>query len=86
MIALRDHGLFPSEPEPVQVLDHGAYIVEFEANGINVVIAQEQLASGLPSTFRRDPEGAGMPEMEVACRGGSEPSDVTVVWGNHVYK
>jgi len=84
MIALRDHGLFPSKPEPVQILNGGGYIVEFEAIGINVVIAKEKLASGPPSTFGRGPKGAGMTEMEVPGGGGSETSDVIVCWVNHV--
>ena len=77
MIALRDHGLFPIKPEPVQVLDGGGDIVEFETIGIDVVIAQEKFASGFPRAFRRDPKGASMTEMEIACRGRGKPTDVT---------
>jgi hypothetical protein len=38
----------PVEAEPAQVLDHGGHELRAAAGGVEVVVAQEQRAAGLP--------------------------------------
>jgi hypothetical protein len=54
----------PRESEPFQVLNHGRFEIEPEANRVQVVVSQNQCAVGRTRTLLRDPKSAGMPEMK----------------------
>ncbi len=66
----------PHEAEPAQVGEHGFDEIEAEAGRVEVVVAQDERAGGLPCALGGDPEGARVPEVQVTSRGGRETASV----------
>ena len=58
----------PAQAEPTQIFQHGSGEIQAEANGVQVIITQDQGASGSAGAFSGDPERARMSKMEVARR------------------
>lgn len=81
--ALVDDGLGPREAKPTQVFEHGGDEIETEADGVEVVVAQEQGAAGGAGALGGEPKRARMAEVEVAGGRGREAS--AIGWGivNH---
>src|ERR1035438_6448510 len=70
--------LVPREPQPAQVGEHGLREIHPVALRVQIVAAQDEGAARIPGAPGRDPERAGVPEVEVAGRGGGEAAPV---WG-----
>jgi hypothetical protein len=83
MFALGNHRVLPRKPQPAEVFEVGADEVQPEAIGVEVVVAQEKLSSGLASPFRGDPKGAGMTKMQITRGGGGQTTDVSWRIFNH---
>lgn len=74
--ALGNDRFLPSEAEPAKVLEHGGDEIQTEADGVEVVVAEEQRATGGAGALGGDPEGTRVPEMEVAGGRRGEPADI----------
>ena len=82
-LALIDDRLGPREAEPAEVFEHGGDEIEAEADGVEIVVAQEQGAAGGAGAFGGDPECARVAEMEVAGGRGREAAEVGSERFNH---
>jgi hypothetical protein len=82
-LALVDDGLGPREAEPTQVFEHGGDEIEAEADGVEIVVAQEQGAAGGAGAFGGDPESARVAEVEVAGGRRGETAEVGSERFNH---
>ena len=58
--------LCPAQSEPTEVLQHGIDEIQAEANGIQIIITQNQFASGCAGAFSRNPKCARMTEVEMS--------------------
>jgi hypothetical protein len=74
----------PLDSQPSQVVHHGLHELWAAALRIQIFVAKDQLAMMLGGALCRDPEGAGVAEMEQARGGGGETSAVEfqmgIVW------
>ena len=74
-VALVDDGLSPGEAEPAEVGEHRGDEIEAEAEGVEVVVAEEEGAAGGAGALGGDPEGACVAEVKMAGgRGGQTPA------------
>ena len=48
---LRDDRFAPREAKPAEVFDHGGDEIEAEADGVEIVVAEEELAAGSAGAF-----------------------------------
>ena len=71
--------LVPPQTQPEEVGEHGLGKIHPVARRVEVVVAQDEGAALTERPAGRDPERAGVPEMEIARRGGGNPS--AVAWG-----
>jgi hypothetical protein len=58
----------PCQSEPAKVVVHSLNEIQPEANGIQIVVAQDKHSSGGACAFRGDPKGAGVTKMKVTGR------------------
>ena len=63
----------PRKAKPAQIFDHRVHKLHFEARGIKVFIAQNQLTAVCPGTFLRHPKGPRMAQMQISRGRGREP-------------
>lgn len=75
-VALADDRLGPGEAKPVEVLEHGGDEIEAEADGVEVVVAQEERAAGGAGALGGEPERARVAEVEMAGGRGSEAAAI----------
>ena len=73
---LGDHRLTPAEAKPCEVLAHRIDELRSAAVAVQIIVAQQQLAAGLPGPLCRQPERARMPEVKQTCGRGREASAV----------
>ena len=78
-----DDGLAPGEAEPAEVFEHGGDEIEAEADGVEVVVAEEEFAVGGSGALGGEPEGAGVAEVEVARGRRGEAAEVGGMSFNH---
>ena len=72
-----DVGAFlPGEAEPAEVGEHGVDEIEAEAGGVEVVVAEDERAVGEAGAFGGDPEGAGVPKMQIPGGRGGEAAAI----------
>ena len=74
--ALRDDGFAPREAEPAEVGEHGGDEIEAEAEGVEVVVAEEEVTAGGAGAFGGEPEGARVAEVEVAGGRGGKAAEI----------
>ena len=74
--ALRDDGFVPGEAEPAEVCEHGGDEIEAEAEGVEVVVAEEEVTAGGAGAFGGEPEGARVAEVEVAGGRGGQAAEI----------
>ena len=74
--ALGDDGFAPRETEPAEVCEHGGDEIETEAEGVEVVVAEDEVAAGGAGAFGGEPERAGVAEVEVAGGRRGETAEV----------
>ena len=72
--------LVPSETEPVQIFEEAPDKFGADARAVEIVIAEDQGASGLACAGLGDPEGAGMAEVQITGGRGCEAASVAVVF------
>ena len=83
-LRLGQYGLSPMEAEPRKILLKGLHKFRTAAIGIEIVVAQEQLALALGGTLGGDPESAGVTEVEEAGRRWGEAATIERwIWVNH---
>ena len=75
-LALGNHRPVPGEAEPGQILKEGRHILRAAAVAIEIVVAQEEAASGAAGPGGRGPKRARMAQMEVAGGRGGEAAAV----------
>ena len=75
--------LVPVQAQPAQVLEHRCHEIETEAEGIEVVVAQKEIATGGAGALGGEPEGAGVAEVEMARGGRGETAEVAGMRFNH---
>lgn len=81
--ALRDHGFAPREAEPAEVLEHGGDEIEAEAEGVEVIVAEEECATGGAGAFGGEPKCACVAEVEMARGRRGEAAEVRRERFNH---
>ena len=81
--ALRDDGFAPREAEPAEVCEHGGDEIEAEAEGVEVIVAEEEFATGGAGAFGSEPKCACVAEVEMARRRGGEAAEVGERIFNH---
>ena len=81
--ALRDHGFAPREAEPAEVLEHGGDEIEAEAEGVEVIVAEEECATGGAGAFGGEPKCARVAEVEMARGRRGEAAEVRRKRFNH---
>lgn len=74
--ALGNDGFLPREAEPAEIFEHGGDEIEAEADGVEIVVAQEERAVGRAGAVGGDPECARVPEVEMAGGRGGEAADI----------
>ena len=74
--ALGDDGFAPRETEPAEVCEHGGDEIEAEAEGVEVVVAEDEVAAGGAGAFGGEPERAGVAEVEVAGGRRGETAEI----------
>jgi cytokinin riboside 5'-monophosphate phosphoribohydrolase len=80
---LRNHWFGPVQAEPTQIVSHRLDVLGAAARAVEVVISEEERAAGMACAFSRDPEGAGMSEVEETGGRRRQPSPIRCRKGSH---
>ena len=75
--------LVPVEAEPAEVLEHGGDEIEAEAEGVEVIVAEEECATGGAGAFGGEPKCARVAEVEMARGRRGEAAEVGERIFNH---
>lgn len=80
---LRDDRLAPREAKPAEIFDYGGDEIEAEADGVEIVVAEEEFAAAGAGAFGSEPKRAGVAEVKMARGRRGEAAEVGDGGRNH---